>query len=139
MYVLNPLLLPFLIFHPIFFSLSFLFLFFLFSPILIVHISFLLFHILMFFLYLLVLHMVVASLSWTVLLRSNTEPPHFIPPSHLPLLLQTPWLAPPQLTTNRCPHLSLYKPHINVCPTFDLTLADGTDRLSQDFGRGLPP
>ena len=57
--------------------------FFLFSPILSVHVSFLLFHIHMFFLYLPVLHMVVDSISWSVLLRRNMEPPHFTPPSHL--------------------------------------------------------
>lgn len=85
MHVLNPLLPPFLILHPTFFSLSFVFLVFvLFSPILFVHISFLLFHIHMFFLYLPVLHMVVASFFWIVLPWSDTEPPHFTPPSHLP-------------------------------------------------------
>jgi len=91
-----------------FFFLSFLFLFFvlfLFSPILFVHISFLLFHIHMFFLYLPVLHVVVASLSWTVLPRSNKKPPHFTPPSHLPHTASS-LLAGTTLTDNQ----SLCKP-----------------------------
>ena len=71
--------------------------------------------------------------------QSNTEPSHFPSPSHLPHIASNLLAGTTLLRTNHCPHISLYKPHNKVRPTFDFTLEGRTDRLSRNFGRGLPP